>query len=86
MKRPKVVTAIEQAIDEHTEPEHARPYAVRDGAAAEAELGAEQQAEMNDVIAGPGLPTMTRGMWQGLLFGSLIGGLIGAATMTPPDP
>jgi hypothetical protein len=83
MKRPKVVNEVEQAIDEHTAPEHARPYAARDGVPTTAELVGEQQAEMDDVAVGPGVPAMTRGMWHGLLYGSLIGGAIGALVLLP---
>jgi hypothetical protein len=83
MKRPKVVRRVEQAVDEHTEAEHGRPYARYEGSPSTEELRREQRAELDHAVAGPGIPVMTRGMWHGLVLGSLIGGVIGAIVLLP---
>jgi hypothetical protein len=71
--RPKIVQRVEHVIDEHTGPDSSPP------ARSEGEVKAAQQEEMRASFSGPGMPTMTEGMWKGFVLGSLAGGAIGAA-------
>jgi hypothetical protein len=80
MDQPDIVHKAEEAIDEHTEPEHGRKYADGDDRAS---LRREQQDEAAETWVGPGAGAMTDGQWKGLLAGSLIGGIIGAVVFLP---
>src|SRR5215204_693781 len=81
MDTPDIVNRAEEAIDERTAPEGGeRKYAE---GADPARLRREQQDEMAEAWAGPGVPAMTDGQWKGLVLGSVLGGLIGGLLFLP---
>ena len=83
MDKPDAVRRAEHEIDERTEPDEGRKYTPEPDTRDVAALRREQQDEMAQAWAGPGVPTMTDGQWKGLVWGSLIGGAIGALLFLP---
>ena len=75
---------IEAAADRATEPDHGREYARHEDVRGDVvEAVREQQREIDESWAGPGLGPMTDGRWKGFLFGRLVGGALGLIILLP---
>lgn len=74
----------EDRLDAAAQPEHPRRYARSDQPETDPQaLATETRREVNGVVGAPGLPFMSRPMWNGFVGGSLAGGAIGAIVLLP---
>jgi hypothetical protein len=74
----RVVDRVEDAVDDHTRPDHPRPYANSDAPADRRELRIEQRRETDDAF-GP----VTRAQAHGVATGGLLGAVLGAVLCWP---
>lgn len=69
---------VENAVDDHTRPEHPRAYAATDEPASRRDLRIEQRRETDEAF-GP----VTRAQAHGVVAGGVVGALLGAAVCWP---
>ena len=78
------IDEAEERLDAAAQPEHPRRYAGSNSPETDPRaLAAQTRREVDGVVGGPGLPFMSRPMWNGLVGGSLVGGAIGAIVLLP---